>query len=97
MRGTKTIEPVGIGAMTEPLPNRSGQLTDEQLFGGEVPLVCCGYLPDDVRRKLQLRDVKVTVCPTHQVPCPALNVHTGECEASTCCVETQRVGESQQV
>jgi len=70
--------------------NKNGQLTDDQLFGGEPPLVCGGYLPDDVRRKLELRDAGITVCQTHQVPCPALNERTGECEARFCFIEMQR-------
>ena len=84
--------------------NKSGQLpvaelpvaelTDIQLYGGEVPLVCTGYLPDDLRRGLQLRDAGVTLCPTHNVPCPALNVHSGECEALGCVVETRQEADS---
>ena len=72
------------------IQNKSGQLTDDQLFGGEPPLVCSGYLPDDVRRQLARRDAGVKTCAAYGCPCPALNEHTGECEASTCIVEMQR-------
>jgi hypothetical protein len=74
----------------EAIQDKSGQLSDNQLFGCDVPVVCTGYLPDELREKLELSDAGILVCPTHNVPCPALNERTGECESKVCVLETEK-------